>query len=88
MNSKNEDFIKVEPDAETFRGFAVALDRALDARGSIAIPFIAFAKISGADVDKVFIKEEFERVMDETAREFGSKVVKHDVFPSPEKKEC
>lgn len=82
MNS--EDYVKVEPDSETFRGYAFALDRELEAHGSIAIAFIAFAKMSGADVDKVFVKEDFERFMDETAQEFGGNIIKHAHFPPNE----
>jgi hypothetical protein len=80
----SNDYVKVEPNVETFRGYVIALDHELDAMGTIAIPFIAFAKMSGADVDKVFVKEDFERFMDETAQEFGGEVIKHDHFPENE----
>lgn len=79
MNEK--DYVKVEPHEETFRGYAIALDKEIEAGGSIAIPFIAFAKMSGADVDKVFTKEDFEEIMDATAAEFGLVIKKHDGLP-------
>lgn len=74
-----KEYVKVEPDTETFRGYAAAIDRELEAGGEIAVPFIAFAKMSGADVDHVFVKDDFERHFAETAAEFGMQVIKHDV---------
>lgn len=80
-----EDYVKVDPQFETFRGYITALDNELEAHGLIAIPFIAFAKMSGADVDKVFVKEDFERFLNETASEYGAEVKKHDCDPSEQK---
>ena len=80
MNSEN--YVGIEPKTETFRGYITALDLEIEAHGSIAIPFIAFAKYSGADVDKVIANEDFERIMNETAEEFGAEIIKHDGFPT------
>lgn len=74
MNEK--EYVKVAPVDETFRGYAFALDQQLEAGGSVAIPFIAFAKMAGADVDKVFLKEDFERFMSPTADDYGAEVKK------------
>ena len=73
-----KEYVKVAPKDETFRGYAFALDEQLEAGGSVAIPFIAFAKMSGADVDKVFVKEDFERFMSSTAAEYGAEVKTRD----------
>lgn len=79
-----QDYVKIDPLQETFRGYAIALDNEMEAGGSLAIPFIAFAKMSGANVDKVFVKEDFDKFMDETAAEFGAAIIKHDVnLPKP-----
>jgi hypothetical protein len=71
---EEKQYVEVAPEDETFRGYAMALDRELEAEGSVAIPFIAFAKMAGADVDKVFVKEDFERFMGLTAAEYGAEV--------------
>ena len=73
---EDKEYTKVAPKDETFRGYAFALDQELEFEGSLAIPFIAFAKMAGADVDKVFVKEDFERFMSQTAAEYGAEVKK------------
>jgi hypothetical protein len=73
---ETKEYVKVAPVDETFRGYAFVLDEQLEAGGSVAIPFIAFAKMAGADVDKVFLKEDFERFMSPTAQEYHAEVKK------------
>lgn len=68
------DYLKIVTPDETFRGYALALDAHLEAGGTFAIPFIAFAKMSGANVDKVFVKEDFENHMEQTAAEYNGTV--------------
>jgi hypothetical protein len=79
MNEHEQVFI--ETNEESFRGYIWALDNELDAKGSVAIPFIAFAKMSGADVDKVFVKTDFEKYMAESAAEYSMTIKKHSDRP-------
>lgn len=75
------EFTPVAPKVESFRGYITELDIQLEAYGGIAIPFIAFARMSGADVDKVFVKEDFENFMELAANEYDSTITKHNEIP-------
>ena len=76
-----EEYITVDPGVETFRGYAEALDKAINNDGGIAIPFIAFAKAAGADVDKLIKAEEFENFLLEAAAEYSAAIKKHRTHP-------
>ena len=69
---------KITPQVESFRGYISALDTEFEAGGSIAIPFIAFARACGANVDEVLDKTKLNVYMDMTAAEYGTSVIKHN----------
>lgn len=69
---------KITPVVESFRGYISALDAEFQASGSIAIPFIAFARACGANVDEILDKRKLDVYMDMTAAEYGTTVTKHN----------
>jgi len=73
MSNENSK-IPIMPQTETLRGYLTALDQEIEARGSILIPFLAFARSVGANVDQVIDKEKLNVYMDLTAREYNATV--------------
>lgn len=79
--------IPIMPQMETLRGYLTALDQEVEASGSILIPFLAFARSVGANVDQIIDKEKLNVYMDLTAKEYNAKVtVFEDLQSSMEEK--
>jgi hypothetical protein len=70
------------PEVESFRGYITDLDKTIEAHGSVMIPFLAFARSCGADVDQVIDKQKLKVYMDLTAQEYGAKVTVYDDLES------